>query len=156
VLATTTTPTDRDRWFAGTLLRVVAGTGDTDGKLTVMEQRAPRGFSPPLHVHEREDTALLLLAGELRVRVGDDERTLRPGDFAWLPRSVPHSFRVDSDEAHLIELATPAGVEGFHVDASDPAPTLEIPPPGEPDVARIAAASRSYGATFAGPPMAPA
>jgi quercetin dioxygenase-like cupin family protein len=155
VLTKTTATTPRDRWFVGTLFRVLADRADTDGQLAVMEQRAPRGFSPPLHVHRREDTALLVLDGELRVRVGDDERTLGVGDFAWLPRDVPHSFRVESEEAHLLELATPAGVEAFHVEASDPAPSFALPPPGAPDVARLLAAGERHGAEIVGPPMAP-
>lgn len=56
---TTNTTTERDRWFLGTFLRILANTSDTGGQLGLMEQVAPQGFSPPLHVHHREDTALL-------------------------------------------------------------------------------------------------
>jgi uncharacterized RmlC-like cupin family protein len=119
-----------------------------------MEQRARRGFSPPRHVHRREDTALLVLDGQLTVSIGDESRVVGPGGFAWLPRDVPHTFRVDSDEVRLIELATPGGIEGFHVDASDPAPVAELPPPGEPDIPRLLAAAVGYDAEIIGPPMA--
>jgi quercetin dioxygenase-like cupin family protein len=148
-----TTTTERDRWFLGTLLRIVADASDTGGALTVMEQRAPRGFSPPLHVHHREDTALLVLDGRLTVRVGDTDCELDAGGFRWLPREVPHSFRVDSDEAHFLELATPSGIEGFHIDASDPAAVLDVPAPAEPDIARLLTAIAPFGADIIGPPM---
>ena len=143
----------RDRWFLGTLLRVIAGADDTDGGLTVMEQLAPKNFSPPLHVHRLEDTALLVLDGRVTVRRGDEEWQLGAGEMAWLPRDVPHCFRVDSDVAHLLELATPAGIEGFHLDASDPAPRLEMPPPGPPDVERMLSAASRYQAELVGPPL---
>ena len=39
--------TERNRWFLGTLLRILADSSDTGGQLAVMEQRARRGFSPP-------------------------------------------------------------------------------------------------------------
>lgn len=153
MLDTTTAPGPRDRWFVGTLLRIIADASDTGGALTVMEQRARRGFSPPLHVHHREDTALLVLDGALTVRVGGVDTGLVGGGFAWLPRDVPHTFQVESDEAHFLELVTPSGIEGFHVDASDPAGSVRIPDPGEPDVGRLMSAIGPYGADIIGPPM---
>lgn len=151
----TITETDRDRWFVGTLLRVVAAAADTGGQLAVMEQHARRGFSPPRHVHHREDTALLVLDGAITVEVGDERRQVAAGEFVWLPRDVPHTFRVDSDTVRQLELVTPAGFEQYHLDTSDPAPSLELPPPGEPDIARLLGAIGPYGAEIIGPPMSP-
>ena len=153
MLAATVLDADRDRWFAGTLLRILADTGDTGGGLTVMEQRARRGFSPPLHVHHREETAILVLEGELTVAVDGDERVVSGGGFVWLPRNVPHCFRIDSDEAHFLEFATPGGVEGFHLDASDVAETPTLPADAEPDVPRMLGAASGYGIDILGPPM---
>jgi quercetin dioxygenase-like cupin family protein len=150
-----TSGTERDRWFLGTLLQIVADHSDTGGQLAVMEQRARRGFSPPLHVHHREDTALLVLDGAITALVGDERVELGPGGFVWLPRDVAHTFRVDSDTVHQIELATPAGIEGFHVETSDPAPARELPPPGEPDIPRVLQAIGGYGAEIVGPPLRP-
>jgi quercetin dioxygenase-like cupin family protein len=154
-LQTTATASERDRWFLGTLLRVIADHGDTGGQLAVMEQRARRGFSPPRHVHHREDTALLVLDGAITAVVGDERVELGPGGFVWLPRDVPHTFRVDSETVHQIELATPAGIEGFHVEASDPAGARELPPPAEPDIPRVLTAIGGYGAEIVGPPLGP-
>ncbi len=155
MLTTTMSDEADDRWFLGTQLRILADANATGGAMTVMEQRAPFGFSPPLHVHDREDTALLVLAGRLTVRIGDDERVVGPGELAWLPRQVPHTFRVDSDEVHLIELATPSGVEEFHREASEPAQGDVLPPPAMPDVPRLAAAFARHGGEILGPPMHP-
>jgi quercetin dioxygenase-like cupin family protein len=153
MLTATSIDANKDRWFLGTQLRILADAADTGGALTVMEQRAPKGFSPPLHVHDREDTAILVLSGVVTVRVGGDERVVGAGELAWLPRQVPHTFRVDSDEVHLLELATPSGVEEFHVAASEHAQRDEIPPPSEPDVAALAAAFARFGGEILGPPM---
>jgi len=153
MLSTTINSTERDRWFAGTLMRVIAGGDDTGGALTVLEQRARRGFSPPLHVHHGEDTALLVLDGQLIVRIDGQDRQVAAGGFAWLPRDVPHTFVVDSDEVHLLEFATPGGIEGFHIDASDPAAEPALPPDTEPDVPRLLAAVGAYDVEIIGPPM---
>ena len=153
MLAEVVIDAERDRWFAGTLPRLVANAGDTGGGLTVMEQRARRGFSPPLHVHHREDTAILVLDGELTVAMGDHQQALSAGGFVWLPRDVPHTFRVDSAEAHILEFATPGGVEGFHLDASDPADAPDLPPAVEPDIVRMLGAVPHYGIEILGPPL---
>lgn len=144
---------ERDLWFLGTLMQIVADGADTGGTLAVFEQQARQGFSPPLHVHHREDSALLVLDGAISVLVGDERREVRAGGFVWLPRDVPHTFRVDSDTVRLLELLTPAGFEQFHVDAGEPAARLEIPPPAAPDVARLLDAIGPYGAEIVGPPM---
>jgi len=145
---------ERLRWFLGTLNRVVASASDTGGAFGLMEQWATRGFSPPLHVHHREDSAIFLLDGAMTLRLGDDESTLAADGFAFLPRDVPHTFRVDSDEAHFLEWVSPGGFEQFHVDASDPAPSATVPPPGPPDIGRVIAAIGPYGAEIVGPPLA--
>jgi hypothetical protein len=110
---------------------------------------APRA-SPRGH---REDTAIIVLKGELRVQRGDEEFSATSGQSVFLPRDVPHSFLVVSDHAHFYELVTPGGIEGFHIEASDPAPAAELPPPGPPDVARLIAALGPYDAEIVGPPM---
>jgi quercetin dioxygenase-like cupin family protein len=149
----TTSTTERDRWFLGTFLRILANASDTSGQLGVMEQIAPRGFSPPLHVHHREDTALLVLEGAITAVVGDQRIELGPGGFVWLPRDIPHTFRVDSDTVRQLELTTPAGIEQFHIDTSDPAPLAEMPPPAEPDIPRLLDAITAYDAEIIGPPL---
>jgi quercetin dioxygenase-like cupin family protein len=151
----TSTTTERDRWFLGTFLRILADKSDTGDQLGLMEQVAPQGFSPPLHVHHREDTALLVLEGAITAVVGDERLELGPGGFVWLPRDVPHTFRVDTETVRQLELITPAGIEQFHIDSSDPAPAAELPPRGEPDIARLVDAITRYDAEIIGPPLGP-
>lgn len=152
---TTTSGLDPARhiWFAGTYMRLVATAADTGGQLAVMEQRARRGFSPPRHVHHAEDTAMLVLEGRITAEVGGEPRPVGPGELVWLPRNVPHTFRVDSDETRLLELATPGGIEQFHVDAGVAAASATIPPPSEPDVARMVSAAEGYDTEIVGPPL---
>lgn len=152
----TSSSTSTDIWFAGTLMKVHADRASTNGQFALIEQRAPQGFSPPAHVHRNEDQLFYVLDGQLTVRVGDDERPLGPGETAWLPRGVAHTFRVDSPEARLLEISTPAGFEQFHVELGEPAAELRIPDPAPLDVAAMAAGSARHGCDIVGPPMDPA
>ncbi len=147
----------RDRWFLGTRIRMLVTGEDSGGRATVAEQRAPRGFSPPLHVHETEDTVFYVLAGRVTVRLGDDTLALEAGQAGFLPRGVPHTFRVDSDEAQLIEVTTPGGFDRFVMENSEPATAPGLPPgPPSIDPARLGASAAKHGAPLVGPPLAPA
>ena len=149
-------PAPTDIWFAGTLMRVLADHCSTNGQFALIEQRAPKGFSPPTHVHEREDQLFYLLEGRLTVRLGEDECPLAPGETMWLPRGIAHTFRVDSDGARLLEISTPAGFEQFHLELSEPATDLRVPDETVIDVPVFAATSARYGCAIVGPPMAEA
>jgi mannose-6-phosphate isomerase-like protein (cupin superfamily) len=144
---------DRLRWFVGSLNRIIATADDTNGAFGLMEQWATRGFSPPRHVHHREDSAVIVLAGELLVERGDEKIVATPGQSVFLPRDVPHTFIVTSDHAHIYELVTPGGFEGFHLDASDRADEACLPPSAPVDVMRLVTALGPYNAEILGPPM---
>lgn len=147
------TPDPRDVWFAGTLMRIHADRASTDGQLALIEQWGRRGFSPPLHVHHQEDQLLFVVEGAITARIGEHEQPVAAGESVWLPRHVPHTFRVDSEDVHLLEVTTPGGFEQFHVDAGDPALDARVPDPTEPDVGRMLATIAPYGAEIVGPPM---
>lgn len=149
----TASPSD-GRWFLDTWMRVLCDGASTGGSLATIEWRGGKGFSPPLHVHHDEDAAMLVLDGQLTILVGDDKRTCGPGQMAWLPRDVPHSFRVDSETAHYLEMITPAGFEDFHVDGSRPVTsTAYLPTPQPVDGPVLAAQSAQHNCDIIGPPM---
>ena len=130
-----------DVWFANSLMRVLADAEVTGGQLALIEQRAPRGFSPPTHVHSREDQLLVVIEGAITARLGDDDSVVGEGESVWLPRGIAHTFRVDSDEARIIEVTTPGGFEQFHVELGTPATEVRIPDPAPVDVGAMAAGS---------------
>src|SRR5690349_18163752 len=68
-----------------------------DGRVSAAEFLMPPGFGPPLHIHHQEDEILQILDGSVRVVCGDTDDVLAAGGFAYLPRDVPHTFRVLGD-----------------------------------------------------------
>jgi quercetin dioxygenase-like cupin family protein len=88
---------------------VKAGRASTGGSLTVIESRTAGGA--PLHVHRREDEAMYVLEGSIWAKCGDDRFELEPRSFVFLPRDVPHAWDVVGDEAVVLILTAPAGLE---------------------------------------------
>jgi quercetin dioxygenase-like cupin family protein len=158
----TTRPTDpagihratEGRWFLDTWMKVLCDSASTGGAMSVIDWQGGAGFSPPLHVHHDEDTAMLVLEGVLTIQVGDAEWSCGPGELAWLPRDVAHTFRVDSESAHYLEIITPAGFEKFHVEGSrEVTGEAFLPDPTPVDVPRLAAHAAAHNCDIIGPPM---
>ena len=144
-------------WFLGTLVTFKANSARTGGAFTLIEQLAPPGFSPPLHVHHVEDEVFYVLDGALRIRCGDRDLHLDAGGSVFLPKDVPHSFRVEGGEpARLLQLTAPGGFDRFVEAAGVPAGTRTLPPPSPPPpgtIERIAALGEAHGFTIVGPPL---
>jgi quercetin dioxygenase-like cupin family protein len=128
-------------WFAGTRVIVRVTAADSDGRLSVWESEEPRGTALPLHVHPNEDEQMVVLEGEVSVRVGEETHRLRAGDTLALPRGVPHAHRVDSDVARILTVATPGGFERLLLEHGATSAAAASRPPD----AAILAAVRELG-----------
>jgi len=104
-----------------------------------VEILAPDGYEGVWHVHHREDEGFYILEGEMTFHVGQQTIKAGPGSYLFGPRDVPHTYTVDSGPARLLFLFTPAGLEGFIREYSEPASSLSIPPQPEdpPDPAMM-------------------
>ena len=95
----------RDIWFEGVFMRVQVSTEETEGRVSVMEQLAPANWSPPTHVHSKEDQVLYILEGEITAQLGgpDGPTTLvKAGESVFLPRQVPHCFLTGPEGAMTV------------------------------------------------------
>lgn len=141
-----------DRWFLGTSMRFHATGAGTGGALSVVEQLMPAGFSPPRHVHANEAGVIVVLEGELTVEVGDEQRTLRASESAFLPRGVPHTFRARVP-SRILEVTTPGGIDAFYDENAVPAEHAGLPEPTPPDLRRLAETARRRQVEIVGPPL---
>src|SRR6266487_1955282 len=116
-------------WSFGVLATIKASHETTAGRVAVIEHLAPQGAGSPLHVHHREDEWFYVTEGALTFWVGGEVIDAPAGSFVYGPRDIPHTFDVVSDEARFLLVTEPAGFETFMRAASEPAPTLAIPPP---------------------------
>ena len=142
-------------WFIDNVITVHIDGDASGGTLALAEERGRRGTMPPLHVHHRDDETFFVIDGELSVFVAGEHRVLATGQAALAPRAVPHSYRVESEEAHWLVITTPAGFESFVREVAEPAPADELPPAGRPhDPAALAQAAAKVGIEILGPPGA--
>jgi len=142
---------DEGFWFLGGQVRVLHRGADTGDAMSVLRFDDRRGQAPPLHVHGHEDELWIVLDGEISFYVGDTRLDRQPGQTAFGPRGVPHSYLVRSETSQLLVVYTPAGIDAwFAVNASpvDPAGPM---PPGF-DLPRILATAQTYQVSVAGPP----
>lgn len=94
-----------------------------------------------------------VIAGEVSLFVGAEHMVLGSSQAALAPRDVPHTYRVESDEARWLVIATPAGFDGFVGSVADVAPAEELPPAGRPvDPAAMGEAAARFGIELLGPP----
>jgi quercetin dioxygenase-like cupin family protein len=142
---------DRSVWYNGSLMTFLATGEDTHGQFALIEAVAGRGNVPPPHIHHREDEVFYVLEGEVVVSVGD--RTIKgtAGTMFFLPRDVPHSFTIESEQSRMLILLTPAGLEGWFKEFSVPAQAMTLPPADEPaysEVQRMLETAPLYGLEF--------
>jgi len=127
-------------------------TMKTDGKSTrdaysLFEYAIPaRTDGPPAHVHTREDESFIGLSGHLDVHLGSQDFTLGQGDYLYLPRDIVHTFRNTRDEeARVISVVSPAGLEGYYQALADM-------PPGPKDIGKIKQIMADFGIMLRLPP----
>ena len=139
------------RWLGTTFTDFLAGGEDTGGAFALVDERATRGESVPLHRHPDDMESFYVVEGELTLFVGDAPGTrLGAGSFAHIPGGEVHGFRVESDTARYLILTTPRHGEFYR------AITLPAQPDGSPPLesvegSQIKKASQEYGIEFVGP-----
>jgi mannose-6-phosphate isomerase-like protein (cupin superfamily) len=127
-------------------------TKKTDGESThdaysLFEYAIPAETNgPPPHVHTREDESFVCLAGRLDVHLGGTDHVLEPGDYLFLPRDVVHTFKNSyKDEARVISVVSPAGLERYYQALADL-------PPGPKDIGVMKSIMADFGIVLRLPP----
>jgi quercetin dioxygenase-like cupin family protein len=144
-------------WAMGSLFEHLLGSGESGGLgLSLVTQ--PPGIATPLHRHTYEDEAFYLLEGTMTYRAGDATYHLRAGDFLWLPKGVPHGFRITGTApARFLGFADPGGLFGLYDEVGMPAAERRLPGadglPMEDEIPRWNEVGPRYGLQVVGPPL---
>ena len=146
-------------WAMGSLFEHLVSAGQSGGALGMSLVVQPPGIATPLHRHTREAEAMFLLEGRVSYQAGDEEFDLRDGAFIYLPRGVPHAFRIRGERpARWLGLTVPGGLMDLYDEVGVPAAQMRLP--GDDgrtmaeEVARWNEVGPTYGLEVVGPPIA--
>jgi quercetin dioxygenase-like cupin family protein len=133
------------RWMGETSTHFLASGARTGGAFALVEERAKRGVSVPLHRHDEDMESFYVLEGEISFFLGD-QAAMRAaaGAFAHIPGGTVHGFRIESETARYLILTTPRHAE-FYRAISAPSPLTAI------DGSVISKACQEFGIEFVGP-----
>ncbi len=138
-------------WFFGSLLMLKDTAQASNGQITWIEQVCPP-MDSPYHIHHDEDELFQVLEGEMSFVSGNTAWKAGPGSFVFLPRGVPHGFRVEGNQpARSLLITTSGHFEQFVRELGQPTTELVIPPPGPIDMAAVIAAAARHNLTILGP-----
>jgi cupin domain len=133
----------RSLWFLNTHVIVRVSARDGSGGISVLEHRASRGDSPPLHIHYDEDEIFHVIEGEVRYRVGDHERRAHAGETLLAPKGMLTITRGEF-ESFVRAFGRPAEREGLPEPSGPPTPD---------QAEALARACRQFGIELVGPPL---
>ena len=123
---------------------------DSDGDLLIYDTIRQEKGGPAFHLHHHQDEWFYVMKGEFIVKVADETFTLKPGDSAFAPRTIPHAFAKTSEgEGQMLVLFQPAGLmEDFFKEMSKLGSS--IPKDQEQTLKEL---WRKHGMEIVGPPL---
>ena len=144
------------RLYPGGLVSSLVTSAETQDHFSLFEARMQPGSEPPLHLHEERDVVFYVLEGEMDVYCGTQVRAARTGDAVFLPRLLPHTYKVQSPAVRFLALMAPAKkIEGYFEGLSQPVSNMDLPtgatvsPP--PDIASVLTLAAEHGVKFLTP-----
>jgi quercetin dioxygenase-like cupin family protein len=145
-------------WAMGSLFERLVSGDESENELGASIVTQPPGIATPLHVHTHEAEAFYLLDGHLTYRAGEQLLHLSEGDFIYLPRGVPHAFRVTgTSPMRCLALTVPGRLLSLYDEVGIPAKERRLP--GEDglsmaeEIGRWNQVGPAYGLQVVGPPI---
>jgi quercetin dioxygenase-like cupin family protein len=143
------------RWYGDGLWEFLVPSDVTGGNLSVFRATMPQGFSPPRHIHTREDEVFVVLDGDVCFDLDGRLVLAGAGTSVYMPRGVPHTFLIQSSVARLLGVMAPGAFEQLFRNLGVPAGERELPAAGTValDVPAVMAEQIRLGTEVVGPPM---
>lgn len=96
------------RWLGETSTSFLAMGEQTGEEFALVDERARRGETVPLHRHVDDVESFYVLEGEIAFFL-DEQPAVRAGAgaFVHVPAGAVHGFRIESDSARYLILTTP-------------------------------------------------
>lgn len=128
---------------------VLVSSVETGGRVALVEIHLRQGRSVPVHRHHWEDEIIYVLQGEVTFHLDGERRPGPAGTCQLFPRGSEHTYALQSEEAKLLVVAAPAGLEDFFVEQRQS--RMEA----ISDIEWLVTTGAKYGLEVTGPPPAP-
>lgn len=95
-------------------LKVLTSPPGETGYAMIEALHPPRQPKVRDHVHARHDEAFVVMAGAYEVRLGDQIVVAKAGDYVFVPRGTPHTYRnATNAPARVVNVMSPADGVGL-------------------------------------------
>lgn len=131
----------REISFSGNRMRVLLGE-DANAGLTILDETAPPGMSPPPHAHVGVSETFYVLEGSYQFIVDGQEQDVGPGELVSVPPGATHWWTAGPQGARSLILFVPGGMEGYFVELAN---ALQAAGDGPLDEAFHASMRDQYG-----------
>jgi quercetin dioxygenase-like cupin family protein len=108
---------------------VLVTAQDTAGRYALLDMLIPPGGGPPLHRHDFEEM-FHVLEGEVVFTFRGEKSVVSAGMTVNIPARAPHHFTNQStQDARLLCMVSPPGLEQYFAAFGDPLPSRTTPAP---------------------------
>ncbi|NNC70136.1 MAG: cupin domain-containing protein [Flavobacteriaceae bacterium] len=115
---------------------------DSNNQIVEWTNDVAPGVGIPPHIHTKEDEIFRVIKGKVELMVGEDVIVLEPGDVAYAPKNIVHSWKIiGTENASMSTSAFPAGIEFMFEE-------LGKLPPGPPDLEKVSEICAKHGISF--------
>ena len=116
--------------IVGDINTILASKEDTGGTYSFIEAKVFPGGGPIPHIQTREHEGFYVVEGQIIFNVDGQRIEAKPGTFVNIPPDVLHSFKNETNEnAKMIIVSSPAGLEQFFVEAGLEVSNNSVKPP---------------------------
>lgn len=117
-------------------MRLLVRAEQTRGALGVAEFTGTRGAWTVPHQHRGLDECFYVLSGAFLFESGDEQFEAAPGAFVMVPRGTRHVLAAVTEDASLLVLWTPGGLEQMFLELARLAPQSLTDPSARAAVSR--------------------
>jgi uncharacterized RmlC-like cupin family protein len=129
----------------GLRVEVHLSGAETGGAFCLLVDHPVAGWGLPPHKHTAEAETIHVVEGEYDMVVDGRELRVGPGETVHVPAGVTHSGAlVGEGPGRRVLMFSPAGMEGFFLEAGAPGPQDPV------DLEKLLGAAARYGWEFAG------
>ena len=121
---------ERCFWGPGDKYTFLVTGDESGGSMFALDCVVGAGGGPPPHRHLAEDELFYVFEGSISFTMGEETRMIGPGQSAFVPRGTRHTYvNVADNDARMIAVYTPAGMEGWFREVFTPVTDESAPPP---------------------------